>query len=319
MPSSRGRIRLGRLVAPGVMVVATVTALYSVLTQGDHLLQSKIRLDPALVLLSFAAECIGLFIAVPLWRRILAQYEIHQRWQDDLRLYCYSALGSVLPGSIWTIAGRSVLYQRLGCSGARVAVAGVIEALLIGVAAVAVYGILLIGHPGMGFWERPELGVGVLVVALVLLHPAVFGRISKRVLARMDRVDRSIIPQLRVADVLLWVLLEAVVVVMGGTALFILLLSVADVGADAWAPVVAAWAAGVVAGNLFFWLPGTAIVRDGMLVLAVRTSLSLPTAVLFIVLARVWSIVSLLVVAFVIWLLFDSPFLAHKYRRTPDG
>jgi hypothetical protein len=56
-----------------------------------------------------------------------------------------------------------------------------------------------------------------------------------------------------------------------------------------------------------------------MLVLAVRTSLSLPTAVLFVVLARVWSIVSLLVVAFLIWFLFDSPFLAHKYRRTPNG
>jgi len=319
MPSVRNRIRLGRLAAPCLMVVAAGVALYMLWTQGGHLLQSGIRLSPLLVALSFSAECIGLLIAVPLWRRLLAHYGIRQRWQDDLRLYCYSALGAVLPGSIWTIAGRSALYQRLGCSGARVAVAGVIEALLIGVAAIVVFGMLLIGHPGMGFWQRPELGAGVLAVALILLHPAVFGSISKRVLSRTDHVDRPVDSPLRVRELLVWVLLEAIVVVIGGTALFILLLSLVDVRADVWVPVVAAWAVGVVAGNLFFWLPGPAIVRDGMLVLAVQTSLTLPTAILFAVLARVWSIASLLVVAFLIWLLFDSPLATHRCRSTPNG
>lgn len=319
MPPARSRIRLRRLAAPLLMVAAAGMALYMVWTQGDHLLQSGIRLSLPLVALSFAVECIGLLIAVPLWRRLLAHHGIRQRWQDDLRFYCYSALGAVLPGSIWTIAGRSALYQRLGCSGARVAVAAVIEALLIGVAAAAVYGILLIGHPGIGFWERPELGAGILAIALILLHPTVFGHISKRVLARTDQADGPMGPPLRVRDLLVWVLLEAIVVVIGGTALFILLLSLIDVRADVWIPVVAAWAAAVVAGNLFFWLPGTAIVRDGMLVLAVRTSLTLPTAVLFVVLARVWSIASLLVVAFLIWLLFDSPLVTHRDGGTPNG
>lgn len=317
-PSARDRGRLVRLIAPCLMVAAVGMALYAVWTQGDHLLRSGIRLRLPLVALSFVVECIGLLIAVPLWRRLLAHYGIRQRWQDDLRLYCYSALGAVLPGSIWTIAGRSALYQRLGCSGARVAVAGVIEALLMGIAALAVYGILLIGYPTALFWERPALGAGILVVALIVLHPTVFGRISNWVLARTDQVDRSVATQFRVRDLLVWVLLEAIVVMTGGTALFILLLSLVDVRANLWGSIVAAWAAGVVAGNLFFWLPGTAIVRDGVLVLAVQTSLTLPTAILFAVLARAWSIASLLVVAFLMWLLFDSPLRTHKSESLSD-
>jgi len=302
---------------PFVMFAAAGVALLVVWRQGSELLQAGIRLNIPLVVLSFAVECAGLLIAVPLWRRILTYYGIHQRWQDDLRLYCYSALGAVLPGSIWTIASRSILYQRLGCSGARVAAAGVIEALLIGVAATGVYGAISILHPGMGFWRQPAIGTAVLVLALVLLHPRMFNRIGAEVIARTGRAQGQAIPPFRLRSLLTWVMLEALMVVIGGTALFILLLSFIGVRADVWVQVVAAWAAASVAGNLFFWLPGTAILRDGVLVLAVRPSLNLPTAVLFAVLARAWSFISLLIVAALIWLLFDSPLRIRQ--RTSDS
>ena len=229
-------------------------------------------LTSLLVVLSFVVECTGLLIAVPLWRRILTYYGIHQRWQDDLRLYCYSALGAVLPGSIWTIAGRSVLYQRLGCSRARVAAAGVIEALLIGVAASGVYGATSIFYSGMSFWRQPVLGALVLLLTLVLLHPMVFNRLASEVVARTGQTQKQAIPSFRLRHLVVWVLLDALMVIIGGTALFILLLSFIEVRMDMWAGVVAAWAAASVAGNLLFWLPGTAIFRDGVLVLAAAES-----------------------------------------------
>jgi hypothetical protein len=290
------------------MLTAVGVALFYAWKQSHQLLQQGIRLSLPLVFLSFAVECAGLFIAVPVWRRVLSGYGIHHPWRDDLRLYCYGALGAVLPGSIWTIAGRSVLYQRLGDSGVRVAAAGVIEALLIGVAATGVYGATLIIRPETSLWQQPELGIVFVVLALVLLHPRVFNRIGTEILAHTGQVHADVpIPIFCTRDLLTWIILEGIMVVIGGTALFILLLSLTTVGADVWVPVVAAWAAASIAGNLFFWFPGTAILRDGALVLAVAPSLTLPTAILFALLAHAWSIISLLVVAGLVWLVLDLP------------
>jgi hypothetical protein len=302
------------------MLAAVGVSVFLAWTQGAQLLQQGIRLSLPLVILSFAVECAGLFIAVPIWRRVLSGYGIHHLWRDDLRLYCYGALGAVLPGSIWTIAGRSVLYQRLGDSSVRVAAASVMEALLIGVAATGVYGTTLLIHPETSIWQQPVLGMVVVAFALVLLHPRIFNRISTEILTRTGSAcEDASIPAFRTRDLLTWIILDGGMVVIGGTALFILLLSLIAVGTDVWVLVVAAWAAASIAGNLFFWLPGTAILRDGALVLAVAPSLGLPTAVLFAVLAHAWSIISLLVVAGLIWLILDLPSWSRRYRGIPPS
>ena len=68
-----------------------------------------------------------------------------------------------------------------------------------------------------------------------------------------------------------------------------------------------AWAAAAAVGNLLFWLPATSLLRDGALILALTPALPMPVAVLFAVLARVWSIGALLALAGLTWLFLDSP------------
>jgi hypothetical protein len=77
---------------------------------------------------------------------------------------------------------------------------------------------------------------------------------------------------------------------------------------------IVAWAAATVVGSLLFWMPATSLLRDGALVLALTPALG-AAAILFAVLARVWSIATLLLFAAVIWLWFDSP-PARRIRRS---
>jgi len=77
--------------------------------------------------------------------------------------------------------------------------------------------------------------------------------------------------------------------------------------------VITAWAAASAAGNLFFWLPGTFVLRDGALILALSSSLPVSVAVLFAILARVWTIGSLLALAGLVWLVLDLP---YRNRRS---
>ncbi len=112
----------------------------------------------------------------------------------------------------------------------------------------------------------------------------------------------------------------------GGCALFVLLSSVTFVPVSVLGQLIAAWAAAVAVGNLFFWLPATFLLRDGALVVAVSGSVTLPIAVLFAVLTRVWMIASTLLLAGLIWIIFDCrlfcrrPSTANRHpERQPLG
>ncbi|HKZ87474.1 MAG TPA: hypothetical protein VJ793_27930 [Anaerolineae bacterium] len=302
------RVRLGRFASATMLAIAIGVAVVLLARGGSSILKQSAAIDVRLVILSFVIECSGLLIAVPVWRQILASYGIHQPARNDLLIYCYSLLGTVLPGGIWSMMSRSVLYGERGISGVRVASASVVEALATGIAATGVYAIASTLQPGMSLWQRPEIGFGSAFVALILLHPRVFNGLVRRVWIWSKRADEPISIGLRPGKLMGWIGLEVIVVLIGGLALFILLASLVGVSDIVAIQVITAWAAASAAGNLFFWLPGTFVLRDGALILALSSSLPVSVAVLFAILARVWTIGSLLALAGLVWLVLDLPY-----------
>jgi hypothetical protein len=109
---------------------------------------------------------------------------------------------------------------------------------------------------------------------------------------------------LPVIEAAVWIGLEALVTVIGRVAY--VLLGFATVPGWMVIQIIEVWAIAVVAGNLFFWLPGTSILRDGIFIIALTQVMSLPTAIVFTLLARLWTIVSLLILATFVWI-FDLP------------
>jgi len=56
-------------------------------------------------------------------------------------------------------------------------------------------------------------------------------------------------------------------------------------------------------GNLFFWIPATSIIRDGAMTFILMQFLPASVAILFVLLVRVWTIGSILMVTALAWLL----------------
>jgi hypothetical protein len=152
-------------------------------------------------------------------------------------------------------------------------------------------------------------------LAVVLMYPPIFNRASNWFLRHTRRVAEPIPVNVRLRELVWWVLVESVVVGIGGVALFFLLSSLVPVPGQTLLPLVAAWAAASAAGNLFFWLPATSFVRDGALILALTPALPTSIAILFAVLVRVWMIACLLLLAGVIWLWLDCPFWGPRRFR----
>lgn len=306
-----------KLATAVLMVAAVIAASVVLLRGGVDLARHPMRLNVPLVLMSFAIGCSGLLVMIPVWRRVLAAFQCHASLRDHTRVYCYSMLGVILPGGIWPMVSRSILYQRLGMDNVMVAAASVVESLVIGIAAMAVYAVYVVVQPGAALWRRPEIGMAFAALAAVLLYPRVFNRLANWALARRRPGAAPLVVRFRAGEMLLWLVLEAVVVVSGGLALYVLLSSMIPVPLHVLGQLIGAWSAAVAVGNLFFWLPATSLLRDGVLVVALVGSISLPLAVLFVVLARVWSIASLLLVAGLVWLALDYGY--GRLRRIHRG
>ena len=318
--TKNGLASIGGLCLIGLAVVAAVVLL---IREGTSQALQSIRLDPLWLILSFLTACFGLWLAAFVWHRVLGSFGVHQPFRATLRVYCYSAIGVALPGSIWPIAGRSLLSQQNGISGLRVATASVIESFVIGVSAMVVYAGCIALRPGTSLWTQPWVGIGFSLLAGILICPPVFNRLSRWLLRRTKRVADPIAINVHLRELVGWGLVESVIVVMGGIALFFVLSSLVSVPGQTLLllPLIIAWAASSAVGNLFFWLPATSLLRDGALILALTPTLPTPLAILFVVLVRVWSIGSLLLIAGFIWLWLDCPLWnAHRFggQKPPE-
>jgi hypothetical protein len=236
--------------------------------------------------------------------------------RNDVRAYCYGALGVAIPGSIWSIVGRSALYARLGASGFRVATASVVESFVIGVAATFVYALASFVQPDLSLWQRPEVVLGIAFVTLFCMHPRILNRLVAQTWRLTKRPGVPLPLNIRPVELIVWVGLESVVVIIGGIALFVLLASFRTVPAWVAIRIIGVWAVASATGNLFFWLPGTFVLRDAIFVVALTPIMSLPVAIIFALLARLWSISSLFLLAILVWLTLDLPFGLHNYDRT---
>ena len=305
-------LKLGKI-ASALFIPTTVgIAIFLLIRDSIQLPINSIHLNIPLILLSFIVECAGLLIAIPIWRQILVSFDIKSLLRDDIRIYCYSALGAVLPGSIWTIAGRTLLYQKIGAKGFPVTSASLTETLIVGVAAMGVYLFSTFLRPEISLIKRPELGIIFSVLALLFIHPRVFNSTSNWLLKRTQKESSYQHIEYGFATLAFWLFFEIIVVIIGGLAAFILLKSLLPVSIDLLLPMIVSWAAAVAVGNLFFWIPGTPLLRDGAMVIALTTELSLPLALIIVALIRIWTIGSLLTLASLVWLFIDRPYQKTK-------
>ncbi|MDX1664298.1 MAG: lysylphosphatidylglycerol synthase domain-containing protein [Candidatus Promineifilaceae bacterium] len=299
-----GAIKGSRLLGILLLTAFLGAAVVVLFRDWQRLRTYSFELQPGLLALSFVVECVGLLLAVLVWRQLLLRFTRPIAYSDDLRIYSYSMLGVVLPGGIWSVVSRSALYERRGISAFDVGTASVIEFILMGIAGLLVYALLAFVQPVHVIWQRPAIAVAMVLVALALIQPPLFNRIANWLNRRAGKKRVQAVP-LRYWDLLRWLIMECGVVAIGGVAVYLLLQSVTPTSLDLLFPIISAWAVAVVTGNLFFWLPGTPVIRDGFMALILAQLLPPALAIAFVVIVRVWTLLSILVLIGLIWVLIE--------------
>jgi hypothetical protein len=269
----RGLIRLA-ILAAGLAIAAFL--ILRLTTDWRTLPAEAIaafHLDIRPLVLAWGIQTLGWLLVVDTWRRVLVRGGAEEASDSDLpaiqaipyrrhlQVYAYTSLTQVLPGSIWQPMSRIALYRPLGVPALATSAAVVVEWMLLGVAGLLLYGLAAPLARGTSPQWVPLL-LPLALVAVLLLHPAVFQRLVRRAAHWLGQDVPP--PALAGRDVAGWLLRELAVLACSGMALFLLMLAVSP--AASLADAMSVWGLSVAIASLLAWLPATALIKDGSMV-----------------------------------------------------
>jgi hypothetical protein len=218
----------------------------------DDILPYLANVEPWGFVRAFGWYLASLAAIVAGWVALMRHFAPGVSWRTHVRIYCVTLATRRLPGTLWYIGGRLVLYRREGISRALISIASSVEYAVIIVSGALVGLVLLPAAAGI-----PGATAGALVLAglMVLFSPRLVAWLARR-------IGRPLPVAIRLHDVLGWLLALVVMWLCGGMMLFEIIRSFAPLPFDRVVYVIGAWALAGTLGALTFALPSSFGVGD---------------------------------------------------------
>jgi glycosyltransferase 2 family protein len=273
------RVRRGTtILLSAVSAVSFGAILYA---NWDLLHTFEWQLRPLPLVLSFVAYSIALALAILGWGRVLQALGSSSPWAEHIRVYCVTNLARRLPGVLWYVVGRLVLYEPRHVSKVAVSVGSALELFLTGLSGL-VLGMLL--WPGIVKEVlNPYLLATLFSLSLLAIHPKVVGYIFNRLEALRNRDSRIV---LSYRQMLGWFLLYTAIWLSGGLVIFGLIQSLSPVPLDLLIPTIGAWSLSGMISVLAAVLPVGFGLRELALGLLLANFLPEGVAIVVAILAR---------------------------------
>jgi hypothetical protein len=299
----------GTRIALGVAFVLLVLLFVglAIAREATRLDPEGLRFDAPWLVLAVAG-----FLALQLAHTELWRLQLHALGHDLPRrrsyaIWCVSAIARYVPTSMLMPTLRIALAQREGVPKRITLASLVYEAALALVGAIVVSAYFLLQLPALD--DRPVRWVvlALPVVALVVLHPRVFGPLSARALRRIGRAPLPL--TLPARRLLVLAALYAGSFLLAGASLYALGQALYPLNADDLPRILGAFAIGFSASVIAFMLPGGLGARELALVAALDPVMPVAVALAVAIASR------LVQIALEIALAALTPALAARGER----
>ena len=194
---------------------------------------------------AFVVYTVAVGIVALGWHLIMHDLGGQSKLLLNVKVYVYALAARRLPGTLWYVAGRSVLYQRLGVSGRIAALASGVEVVLSIVSGIMVGALAMFTLAGTSSVSVLLLGL-VELVGLTLLHPKILCRL-------LACLGHQISPgKLTITQVLSWLGAYIIMWIGGGLVAYLITLALYPIEGDQIPLVTSSWSlAGVIAFTTF--------------------------------------------------------------------
>lgn len=247
----RGRGLRGAIIGALALAGLSAYALYALFRKdvsGAELKQLVERIGPGMVLAAGLAYTGDLALAIVGWGWIIGTLGNSWNWPQHFRIYCITAVTRRLPGTMWYMLGRIVMYERMGVARSITAVAGGAEfaATILGgiLVALVTWPIALSGQQINPLWFAAGL-----LLCVLLLNPPTLRALVRRV------SPRSAPLKLRYRHMVGWMLLYACVWCGGGGILYVLTNTIHPLPLAVLPTLIGVWATSGLVSMLFSFVP----------------------------------------------------------------
>jgi hypothetical protein len=105
-----------QLIYVGIVLISLVFIAYVVITNWRQLTSQEWRVDPLYAILVVILYPLGMIPTAAAWHWLLRAFNINKPFLLNLRLYALSSLPKHIPGLVWYVTSRSLLYEEYGVS-----------------------------------------------------------------------------------------------------------------------------------------------------------------------------------------------------------
>lgn len=248
----RGRLSWKLLLALAMVALTLLFWGYGLYTNWNKLGQYEWRADFRFLLLAFALFPAGFLPSLYGWHRIMSYFARGTDFRVNAKIYCYSSLPRYIPGVVWYVAGRSLLYREKGVPPSITILATTLETVLLTVSGLT---LALLSIPSIGdltLAGKPcSLILTLLIPSTILLLPPVLER-TLRLLTTLQ--EDEVAPHLTHLEIVLLLVVYGIAWLGGGLLLYLVANAIYRV--EPLTAMIGVWAASGVASFLFAFFGG---------------------------------------------------------------
>jgi hypothetical protein len=231
----------------------------------------------ALTFLSYAVAIVAIAIG---WHWVMWHIGGPSDFILNVKIYVYTLAARRIPGTLWYVAGRAVLYQRLGIPGRISAFASSIEIVL------SIVSGIMVGAPALFFqlklsWLNIAILVLVELIGLGLLYPPVLCRLLSIFHYHVNPSNITI------PRVIAWLVAYVAMWISGGIMVCTVILALYPIKIDLFPSIISLWALAGVISHLVFLLPSNLGITEFTLSFMLSIVIPLPIAIATAILIRI--------------------------------
>lgn len=287
-----GRPRVMQILLMSLFGLVLLSLVVALLREWDQVVVWLHYITAVLLLRAFTIYTLALALAALTWYLIMRRLSGIVDIRIHLRVYCVTNLARRLPGVLWHVVGRAVLYERAGLSKTVTLLASGVEQVLIVLSGILVYLASLVVTPGTVRVNIVWLAVAVIIGGL-LVHP----RVIRAILRRWGQQEAFLI---QYRDLVVWLALYGVIWILGGCIAITLVGSNQPLSLAEQVEIIGAWSLSGGITSLVTFLPAGLGLREISLVVLLGPSIGWPFATFVAIMLRllitlfeiVWSIIT---------------------------
>jgi hypothetical protein len=283
---------------------------YMVWQSRQQLLLYLVNANYSKFIIIIVIYLIALLLAVLNWSVIMHAFDSKISLWMHAKIYLVSMVSRRLPGTIWYVGGRMLLYKQLGVPSINTASASGIEFIISFIADALLAAIFIPLSINLSKTWLIPLGI-VVILGLFFLRPTMLGKI-------MIRLKHPLAQPVHTGQVVGWLFLRLALVLTGGLMIFFTIRIFTPIGFESLIFVLGARALSGAAGMLTYLLPSSMSASDLTLLAMLSTIIPTPLATVIALLVRIYTTLFELIIGFIFFIFLNKSFPFSKLKSAEE-